>query len=255
MNFIKGFYMSLGMFTAIPLPFYIWDEKLTKETISTLPVVGAIIGLLWWGVGLIVIHLNIPVVMGAAILTVAPFLIAGFIHLDGYMDTSDALMSRRELSERLRILKDPLVGAFAVVMLAILFLLQFAAVYTLADGGRYLVLLVTICVLSRCASALSVFWLNHMQGSNYAALMKQGVGFGCKTFVIITALMAVLLAVLMADVVGILVSFAVIVGYALAMRVVYKSFEGVSGDLLGYSMVISELCGLVVLALLQGVQI
>jgi len=250
---IKGFYMSLGMFTALPLPFYIWDEKLTKETISTLPLVGAIIGLLWWGIGLAFVTLNLPIVMSAAILTVVPFLITGFIHLDGYMDTSDAHLSRRDLSKRLRILKDPLVGAFAVVMLAILFLLQFAAVYTLVDGVRYLILLVTICVLSRCASAMAIFELKHMQGSNYAALIGQSIELRHKLFVIITALVTVVMAVFMAGAIGILVSVAVIVGYAIAMRVVYKSFDGVSGDLLGYSMVIGELCGLVALALLQGV--
>ena len=69
---------------------------------------------------------------------------------------------------------------------------------------------------------------------------------------IITALGAVIFAFIYAEFIGLITIFAVILGFSLAMRTVYKNFKGVSGDLLGYSQVIGELCGLIALALLQG---
>jgi len=255
MRYVKGFYMALGMFCAIPLPFHIWDKKLTSIMVASLPLVGLIIGALWWLAGLLLSVPALPIVMVAAILTVTPFFIAGFIHLDGYMDTSDALLSRRPLEDKLRILKDPNVGAFAVVMLAILFLLQFAAMYAITRSGQYLALLITICVISRCCSALSIFNLRHSSISNYGAMLSQSTGMGHKLFVSLLGAAVIALSYFYAGVSGALVSAAVILGFALAVRIVYREFKGVSGDLLGYSLVIGELCGLITLALLQGLEI
>jgi len=245
--------MSLGMFCAIPLPTYIWDEKLAKLMVATFPLVGTIIGLIWWLTSWVFIAFDLPLMMVASILTVMPFLVAGFIHLDGYMDTSDALLSRRSLEDSLIILKDPRVGAFAVIMLVILLLLQFGAMYTIAQNGRYLALLVVICVLSRSCSSLGIFTLQHMSGSNYTAMLGKDIGIGCKLFVVSIVLVAIVIAVIYAGIVGLLIALATVIGYSLAMRVVYKAFKGVSGDLLGYCLVIGELCGLMALALLQNI--
>jgi len=255
MKHIRGFYMALGMFSGIPLPFHIWDEKLTPIVVSSLPLVGLIIGALWWVAGSLLLALDIPLMLAAAVLAVTPFFIAGFIHLDGYMDTSDAILSRRPLEDKIRILKDPRVGAFAVVMLGILFLLQFAAMHTVADGGRFLPLLIAICVISRSCSAISIFTLRHLSISNYAALLKQDSGTANKVFIACTAVAAVFASFLYAGVYGLIVCAAVVLGFACAMRVVHREFKGISGDLLGYSLVISELSGLIALALLQGIQV
>lgn len=52
-------------------------------------------------------------------------IITGMLHLDGFMDVCDAILSRRSKEEKLRILKDSATGAFAVIPLVILFFLQF----------------------------------------------------------------------------------------------------------------------------------
>jgi adenosylcobinamide-GDP ribazoletransferase len=250
MRYLKGLYMAVGMFTGIPLPFYIWDEKLMPLMVAALPLVGLIVGGLWWGIGLIFTAFEPPAMLAAAILAVTPFFAAGFIHLDGYMDTSDALLSRRPMADRLCILKDPRVGAFAVVMLAVLFLLQFAAMYTVIGGG-YLALLIVICVISRGCSAFSILALRHMPQSNYAAMLGATRVAPHRIFVIIAVLGAMSLATLYAGIIGLIVALSVILSYGLAMRKVFKSFNGVSGDLLGYALIISELCGLIALGLIQ----
>ena len=240
--------MSLGMFSGIPLPFHIWNEKYVPLMVASLPLVGFVIGLIWWLAGVLAITLELPLMITAVILTLAPFFVAGFIHLDGYMDTSDALLSYRALEERQRILKDPLVGSFAVVMLGILFLAQFAAMYTIAEQGQYLALVISISVISRCCSAFSIFILRHSHQSNYTSMMSQNISVANKLFVLTIAFVAARFSYLYAGFLGSAVVVAVILGYAVAMRRVYKSFDGISGDLLGFSMVIGELCGLLAFA-------
>ncbi|MCL2405940.1 MAG: adenosylcobinamide-GDP ribazoletransferase [Defluviitaleaceae bacterium] len=251
MKLAKSLYMALGMFTAIPLPFHIWEEKLAKLMVTLFPFIGLLIGVIWWGAGVLLTTPDLPIVMVSAVLVVVPFLVAGFIHLDGYMDTSDALLSYRPLEDKLRILKDPTVGAFAVVMLVILFLLQFAAVYTIVDGGRYLALIIAVCVISRSCSTLAIFTLRHMPTSNYTSMLGKDIGSGVVVFTGVVMAVAVGLSFFYAGPVGLMVAGTVVLGYALAMRKAYRAFDGVSGDLLGYALVISELCGLIALALLN----
>ena len=247
-KYFKAFYMSLGMFCGIPLPFFIWEEKYISLMVANLPLIGLLIGTLWWLVGLLLLFLGAPLMLTAAIMTITPFFIAGFIHLDGFMDTSDAHLSRRNLEDRLRILKDPNVGAFAVVMLAILFLLQFAAMHTIMENGRHLALFISISVISRCCSAFSIFTLRHMPTSNYI----KNINGSYKVIVLFIAVIGFVFSYIYAGIFALIVLAAVVLGFILAIRVVYKSFEGISGDLLGYSLVIGELFGLITLAFLQG---
>lgn len=245
--------MSLGMFCRIPLPYHYWDESYTAIMVASIPLVGMLIGAFWWLTGALLITFKLPLMLTAAALTLAPFFVAGFIHLDGYMDTSDALLSYRPQEDKLRILKDPHVGSFAVVMLGILFILQFAAMYTIAESGMFLALLLTIPVISRCCSALSILTLRHMPQSNYSSMLAQKAGKTHVIFVIVIAVAAVTFSFIFAKYFGLVVSAAVFLGFTGAMTKAYRGFNGISGDLLGYSLVIGELCGLIALALLQNI--
>lgn len=50
-------------------------------------------------------------------------LVTGGIHLDGFLDTQDAMSSYQERERRLEILKDPRAGAFAIISGIVYFLI------------------------------------------------------------------------------------------------------------------------------------
>ena len=245
--------MSLGMFCAIPLPVHLWDDGSVNLMLAFFPLIGAFIGALWWGAAELLVLSGIHTILISAVVAVFPFLVTGFLHLDGYMDTNDAVLSRRPLEDKLRILKDPHTGAFSVIMIAVLFLLQFAAVYAVAEAGKYLSLLVVIPIVSRCASAVSVLCLKPIPQSGYAAMFRQNTGIQHKIFVIITAAAAAALSLLFAGIYGLIVAAAVIAGYIGAAAYAYRDLKGISGDSAGYSLVISELCGLFALAVITSI--
>ena len=242
--------MSLGMFSVIPLPRKIWDEKLTFHMLIGFPLVGLIIGTIWWLAALLITTLNIPTMPAAAVLSLAPFLIAGFIHLDGYMDTSDAVLSWRGMEDKLRILVDSRVGAFAVIMLGILFILQFSAMYVIVENGKFFALVIVISVLSRCCSAFSFFCLRHNSKSDFISMFTQKISASYKVFVVIIAVLATAASFLYAGFLGLAVSAVVVLTYLIAIWRASKSLGGISGDLLGYALVISELFGLFAFAVL-----
>ena len=97
MKLIRAFFMCLGMFTALPCPYRPWDEEARGLMTSCLPAVGLVVGALWYGLSLAGRAL-LPEALAAALTTALPLLLTGLIHLDGFMDTADALLSWRPLS-------------------------------------------------------------------------------------------------------------------------------------------------------------
>ena len=87
------------------------------------------------------------------------------------MDCADAILSRRDLETRRKILKDSHVGSFAVIGLVILALLSFAflAEADLAERGLALLF---IPAVSRGCSAVAVLSLTPMETSSYFEMVK-----------------------------------------------------------------------------------
>jgi adenosylcobinamide-GDP ribazoletransferase len=247
-RYFKGLYMSFGMFCAVPLPFRAWDERAKNLMLPCLPLVGAFIGALWWGITRLLMLTEINMIFAAALVAVAPFIASGFLHLDGYMDTSDALLSCRTIEERQRILKDPHIGSFAAVMLAILFVMQLAAVFSVVEKGAGLALLIVIPIISRCCSALAVLCLKPMPQSGYANMFRQGAALMHKVFIFFVAIMAIALSYLFAQELALIVAASVTAGSVGAILWAFQGMKGMSGDLAGFALAIGELCGLVALA-------
>lgn len=269
MKYIQAFFMSLGMFSSIPCPYRPWNEKARRLMLVFFPLVGLVIGLIWYGLWLLLDWTGIPFQLQAAVMMLYPYLITGFIHLDGFMDTSDALLSRRPLEDKLRILKDSHAGAFAVISVAILFVFCFASMSTVigqihfkqalgvADGDLMLALIL-IPVITRCCSAIAVLAGKPLNHSQY----RQGPGAE-KPAAEVTAVSLIALAVILvslaigmgmlgkvADWSVALVLAAAVLAYLAAMFGAVRQFKGVSGDLAGYALTVGEGFAVVVLALL-----
>ena len=244
-TYFHAFAMCQSMFCAIPFPGNLWDEKARDKMLLFLPLVGLEMGAIWTVLAWLCSLLQLPVPVKGLILAVYPYLAAGFIHLDGYMDVTDAVKSCRSLERRREILKDSHVGAFAVIGIGLLLLAQFAFLTSVPERADYRILLFVPAV-SRCGSSLAVTILKPMNTSQYAAQKKP------RSHVAVLAAMTVLFVAagfLFCGRYG-FVLLGGLAGYGLALRKAYKSLEGMNGDISGYALTISELCAVAVLAVL-----
>ena len=240
-TYLHAFFMCQSMFCAIPAP-QVWDEKARDKMLLFLPVVGLELGLIWWA--LTYVCRMLPPLMAALILSIYPYFATGFLHLDGFMDVTDAVRSYRSLERRREILKDSHVGSFAVIGIVILLLSQFVCFASMSEAVDHRVF-IFIPAVSRCCSALAVTALKPMSTSQYAAQEKP------KSHV------AVLLAMLAVFLLGgfllcgrqAAALLGVLIGYGVALRRGYRSLEGMNGDIAGYALSIGELCGVAVIAL------
>ena len=170
-EYLHGFIMCQSMFCAIPCPVQLWDENARDRMLPMLPIVGLEIGALWALLGWITGQLGLPALVRGLILGVYPYLATGFLHLDGFMDVTDAVKSCRDLAKRREILKDSHVGSFAVIGLCLLVIAQ-VALFASVPAGRSSRILLFIPAVSRCGSALAVTGLPAMSTSQYADQKK-----------------------------------------------------------------------------------
>ncbi len=244
----RAFLMSLAMFTVIPVPARVWDEDARPLMTLFLPVVGLIVGGLWTLLAYLARLLELPNLVAGIALCAFPFLITGGIHMDGYLDVTDAVRSYRDLDQRRKILKDPNVGSFAVLAGNLLILTQFALLASAGEDAELWALLI-IPTVSRTAASLAVTVLRPMAVSEYAGAYRRGV----KKAHAVT--LGVLLALELAA--GFVFrgkagfpALAVLLGYCHHAWRAYRSLDGFSGDVSGYALTFAEVCGIAVYALL-----
>ena len=240
--------MCMTMFCAIPCPFHDWDDESRPLMTLFLPYVGLWIGCLWALTSFVLRFLGVPAILSGAVLCAFPIIITGGMHMDGFLDVTDAVRSWRDVSERRRILKDPHVGSFAVVDTVILLIIQFAAFASVREDAN-IFSLILIPAASRCAAALAVTLLRPISESEYSGAYRKGIKSSHIVFLAITAVLTVALGFVFLGKYG-FVSLAVIAGYLLYMRRAFRSLDGMSGDISGYALTFGELCGILVYALI-----
>jgi adenosylcobinamide-GDP ribazoletransferase len=96
------------------------------------PWVGVLLGLIYWGAGVLLIRFFLPPA-AAALLLLLTVLLTRSLHLDGLADTVDGLGGGRSPEDRLAIMKDSRLGAFGAVSLVLVLLLKFAFLQTLLN--------------------------------------------------------------------------------------------------------------------------
>ena len=243
----KSIAIAFSMFSAIPMPQFAWDKDSMRFMLIAFPLVGLVIGLLAVGCAQLSVTLGLSSLVRALALTALPLLVTGGIHLDGFCDTWDARASHRE-PERMRlILKDPHIGAFGVMHLALLLLATFVLWAELPSVPP--TCLVLGYVLSRSLSGLSVaaFPLAPHDGlarSFAEASDRTIVRWGC-------ALIATATSAVLATTGGWSTVIAAALAFAWYRFVVVRQFGGLSGDLCGWYVQTSELWMLASLYIVQ----
>ena len=246
----KGFIMSLSMFTVLPTPYVEWDDDGVKNMMKFYPIIGLIVGGIWGIIYYLTGILNVPIILKSAIIMMVPFIITGMLHLDGFMDVCDAILSRRDKEEKLRILKDSATGAFAVISLVILFFLQFGGIYSVLEKNIPFYILIMIPIVSRSTVAFYLLSRATIKESTLGTYFKKGTNINDKIIMIITLLIMLTVSFVLLDAYGIVLVLLIIVSIKLAVEKCKKEFGGISGDVAGFALVIGEVIGILTLGII-----
>ena len=240
MPVIRSLLIAFSTYSRIPVPQVEWNEENRRYSMCFFPLVGLVTGLLVWGWLSLCACLKMGPFLQGAVAALLPLLITGGIHMDGYMDTTDALASWQSQEKRLEILKDSHTGAFAVMGCAGYLLLS-AALYAEADPGMGL-WLAGVFVLSR---ALSAFALVRMRNARNRGMLDDISRVAEKRLVTLSGGVYALLCLVLWLATGVrtalLCVLAAVLCYLYYQHMSYKQFGGVTGDLAGWFLQVTEL--------------
>lgn len=246
-NYVTGFFMSWGMFCSIPNPYKKWDKDLYPYMLLCLPLLGLLLGGIWALTAWLLHIISAPKALYGAILTVLPWLASGFIHLDGYMDCADAILSRRDMETKRKILKDSHVGSFAVICIVILALMSFSLLFEGIPSG-FEACLIFISAVCRGAGAFAVLYFPPLETSGYRDIYNRKATPAIAVFTITLTVIFTLLPVVLFGLRG-LCGAASLAGAFLTIAYGRKNLGGMSGDISGAAITIGELCGIAFLVL------
>lgn len=261
-KFFKAINVAFSIYSKIPMPRFNWESEDMQYHLCFFPWVGAVIGgleLLWYWLST---QIMIGVILYYLFAVAIPLLITGGFHIDGFMDTMDAIHSYADREKKLEILKDPHIGAFSVICLltymlvAIGFLSQIYMLVTigaLSKVGDYQVVGIVCCsfFLSRVMSGISVVTMNSakkkgmLQTFSSTAAKRTVLGS-----LIVQGILCGVFMIILNWYMGLAAVAAVGLTYLYYWRMSKKQFGGITGDLAGFFVSVAELMVVVVIGII-----
>jgi len=111
------------------------SEAAIGSSSAYFPLVGLLLGLAILGLDRLLFAV-LPAPATGALLVALLAAASGLLHLDGLADTADGLLGGGTRERRLEIMRDSRIGAFGAAALAIMILLQWAAIMSLVPPWR-----------------------------------------------------------------------------------------------------------------------
>ncbi len=228
-----SFRAALQFLTVAPLPARLFTPLEMGRAVSYFPMVGALLGC---GLALLDRGLNAvwPASVASALVLVAWVGLTGALHLDGFLDSCDGLLGGHSPEERLRIMRDERVGAFAVAGGILLLLVKYAALTAMAARAPALIL---APALGRAGMALAIAAFPYARPEGLGRAMKDTAG---RRQVALAGGAAAVLAWIAAGWLGLAaLALAPLVTYAVE-RFSLARLPGLTGDIYGATCEIVE---------------
>ena len=235
-EYFKGFFLQLQFLTTLPLPINIqYTEKRFSQAIIFYPYIGLIIGSLLALVYYIAMYLQSPRIT-AVLIVFAGIMITGGLHIDGLADTCDGLFSYRTKEQILTIMKDSRIGVQGV--LGIIMILGLKFIFLLEIKQIDFRMLLFLPVISRTALVWNAGLFSYA-GHNKSPAFYLINQTGWKQIIISSMLMfTVFLFIrqyLYLIVSGLTILLTLLLTYTFSRKI-----NGITGDVLGAMLEISE---------------
>ena len=254
MHLIAALGIAFSFLTTFPVPSVEWTPSRRRYVPLTMPIVGAVIGTLGAFLFSVLCFWEVSPVLRAVVMTFFYPAVTGGLQMDGFMDTCDAVFSRKELKRRLDILSDTHAGAFAVMGCATVLMLKtgiFSELFTSFRTVTPGLSVILIPVYSRLGLGL-LFFLPFAKEDGLARTLGATRAFRDR-FILLAGY--VFFVVILVWALGMKWLPVPLTGAAVLMfygRYCVKKFGGVTGDLMGAYVELSETLMFLMLIIVKG---
>lgn len=248
----NSFKIAFSMFSKIPMPRADWSKDNMKYMLCFFPWIGGVIGLLTAGAAFLCNWLGFQRELITVILVLIPVLVTGGIHVDGLLDTADAMSSWQERKRRLEILKDSNAGAFAVIAACVYFLCWYGAYSQLWYCDDALHVLCAGFVVSRCLSGIGVVTIPKAREDGLVAeFSRKAEDMKVRNVLIIYLVLMAALMIWQNPILGSAALVTAVLIFIYYRHMAMKYFGGTTGDLSGFFLCICEVGMALVLAVVS----
>ena len=237
----NSFLITLTFLSIFPAPQKFlpeWNEKNLRYFCLMIPVTGFLFALCWgsffYALGLAE---KFSEILRGFLMTFLTLSLTGGLHMDGLMDTCDAVFSRRDMETRLKILSDTHAGSFAVIGCVLILMAKtflFAEIFSNKININFF-----IPVYSRLGMAVILNNINFAKSGGLAFIMGAARKKSDNIFFVIIFLF--LSFINNSLIIPLIFIFSLIIW----IKICLKIFGGITGDLLGAFLEISEILFLI----------
>ena len=224
-----------------------WREENMSYAMCFFPLIGGVIGALLWGAykfqswteghGIL-----LSGIFWTVLFVLIPLLVTGGIHMDGFLDTKDALSSYQSKERRLEILKDPHAGAFAIISCGI-YLLSYVGIYSSLTERSVMVIAISF-MISRAFSGLSVVTFPQARKSGEGTVATFSENATDKVTKVVLVLYLVVVGgtmIVLGKLLGVAALVTALLVFGYYHRMAIEKFGGITGDLAGYFLQLCEI--------------
>lgn len=163
---MKGFIQALSFLTVIRIR--TGGEYRPAAMIPHFALTGLFIGAGLWAVS----HVTEGFFLRPVLMLVYLAAVTGALHLDGFIDTADALFSHRSRERKLEIMKDPHAGSMGIVAVVLLLLAKWSAFSQTGDVW----LIAVIPAYARFAAVVGMLSLPYARREGLGKMFAEGAG-------------------------------------------------------------------------------
>ncbi|WP_338471476.1 adenosylcobinamide-GDP ribazoletransferase [Niallia sp. XMNu-256] len=243
MKMVKGLVMCIQFFTSIPIPYEVPMDRIhINKAVKMFPVLGVLQGILYSAFLYVLLQWTpLSPLAIAFFVWLALIIITGGIHLDGWMDCSDAYFSYRDQQKRIEIMADPKIGAFGVLSVIVLLSAKFLFIYeiVLRFNDNTFLLIILIPFLGKVVMGMLLLNIKSAKEEGLGSLFKEAASQGSlwiyPVYVVMLGLIIFLIG-LKAMSGFLLLVLAALVFFIVISRKIVRWFGGITGDVLGASV-------------------
>lgn len=224
---MKGFLLMVTFLTRIPIKinFEFREEDFLKG-IKYMPIIGMIIGALMYliALGNKIFHPEVVSVL----VWVSYIYITGGLHIDGLADSVDGVLSNRDKKRVMEIMKDSRIGAFGVISIIVLLLMNITLTTHVAINTIFIV-----PVVGRCCGVVAA--------SLGECARKDGMGkaiieYSSAKEMIFAISVTALLSYIMSGLNSVVVFAVVLIVTTLVVKFFKNKIDGMTGDTIGFTI-------------------
>ena len=240
MKILKAMVIAFSIYSKIPVPQFEWKEEDMEYMMCFFPWIGGVIGLAFFGWAVLCEKFAVGTLCYALIAAAIPLIISGGFHVDGYMDTMDALHSYQSREKKLEILKDSHIGAFAAIMLVLYYLIDIAAISEI-HTRKAVFAVAAVFFLARCLSGIAVVTLQPAKKEGLLYTFASGAQKEkVKRGLYLQLILCMSLMIIISKQYGVAAIIASLLSFLYFKKKSYKEFGGITGDTAGFFVTVCE---------------